>query len=537
MKRVKLVIAYDGTNYHGWQMQPNGLSIEAVLNKALSSLLKENIAVIGASRTDSGVHALGNVAVFDTENRMPAEKICFALNQRLPEDIRIQSSCEVPLNWHPRKQNAKKTYEYKILNRKIDMPVGRLYTYFCYFPVDVEAMRKAASSLIGEHDFKSFCTVRTQAEETVRTIYSLDIERGQDDVVTIRITGSGFLYNMVRIIAGTLLRVGTGLYAPEHVEEILDARNRQAAGPTLPAKGLTLVRLDYETELERVMNRRNKHWAYQLIQAEVLEKKKAYLIIHHCERDEFDRLLTRVAHQAVRNGARWVFACDKEADDRLVPGKAYGYYVFRFAHEMLEMRKAVGQETGEAKSVPGQEGKEAAGMNEAGVKKVQETAEMNEAEFKKVQETAELEKLQKDADSAEISAFCRGLNETFYAVPNSETLNDEEVRKWLTDEKQHLYWIEVLGTRAGVLVLQERKDGLMVDSIGVFEDYRRQGIAGRVLASCEALAAEWGKTELILQVSDANTAAYSLYKAAGFSVKRTISRWFVTEGQQKGEEG
>ena len=340
MKRVKLVIAYDGTNYHGWQMQPNGLSIEAVLNNALSSLLKENIAVIGASRTDSGVHALGNVAVFDTENRMPAEKICFALNQRLPEDIRIQSSCEVPLNWHPRKQNAKKTYEYKILNRKIDMPVGRLYTYFCYFPMDIKAMRRAASYLIGEHDFKSFCTVRTQAEETVRTIYDLTVERGSDDVVTIRITGSGFLYNMVRIIAGTLLRVGTGLYPPEHVEEILDARNRQAAGPTLLAKGLTLIRLDYETELERVVKRGNKHWEYQLVQAEVPEKKKAYLFINRCEKDEFDRLLTRLVHQAVRNGASWVYVCDKE-DDRIVPGKAYGYYSFTFAHEMLEMQKPV----------------------------------------------------------------------------------------------------------------------------------------------------------------------------------------------------
>lgn len=511
MKRVKLVIAYDGTNYHGWQIQPNGISIEAVLNETLSSLLKEPVAVIGASRTDSGVHALGNVAVFDTENRMPAEKICFALNQRLPEDIRIQSSCEVPPDWHPRKQNAKKTYEYKILNRKIDMPVGRLYTYFCYFPMDVEAMCQAASCLMGEHDFKSFCTVRTQAEETVRRIYDLAVVRGSDDVVTIRITGSGFLYNMVRIIAGTLLRVGTGLYPPEHVEEILEARNRQAAGPTLPAKGLTLVGLDYEKELEKFIEGKNKSWAYRLIQTEVPEKKKAYLVIDRCCDGEFDRLLLRVTHQAVRNGAKWVFVCDKEGENRIVPGKAYGYYKFAFAHTMLNMGKFLGQEK---ISMPGQ--KEAVGLFNQG-----------RAEFRKLQEGAE---------ATEISAFCRGLNETFTAIPNAATLTNEEIEAWLGDEQWHLYWIEVLGKRAGVLVLKETADGLMVDSLGVFEDYRRQGLAKSALAMAEAAAAGWGKREVLLQVSDANTAAYMLYKKMGFSVKKVVSRWFVTEGRRKGEE-
>ena len=210
MRRIKLVVAYDGTAYCGWQLQPNGVTIEEVLNRTLSELLKEQVMVIGASRTDSGVHAMGNVAVFDTESRIPGDKICFALNQRLPEDIRIQSSEEVPLSFHPRKANCIKTYEYKILNRKIDMPLLRLYSHFCYFPLDVEKMKKAASYLVGEHDFKSFCTVRTQAEETVRTIYRLDVEKA-GDLITIRISGSGFLYNMVRIITGTLVKVGMGV--------------------------------------------------------------------------------------------------------------------------------------------------------------------------------------------------------------------------------------------------------------------------------------------------------------------------------------
>ena len=244
MKRVGLVVAYDGTNYSGWQIQPNGVTIEEVLNKALSSLLKEDIQVIGASRTDSGVHAMGNVAVFDTESRIPGDKICFALNQRLPDDVRIQASEEVPLTFHPRKANCVKTYEYKILNRKIDMPLQRLYSHFCYFNLDLEKMQKAASYLIGEHDFKSFCTAKPEVTNTVRTVYSLDLKR-EDDMITLRIRGNGFLYNMVRIITGTLIRVGGGFLEPEDIPKILEAKDRGAAGETARPEGLTLVKIEY----------------------------------------------------------------------------------------------------------------------------------------------------------------------------------------------------------------------------------------------------------------------------------------------------
>ena len=156
MKRVKLIIAYDGTNYCGWQIQINGITVEEVLNKAISELTGVETAVIGASRTDSGVHAMGNVAVFDTESKIPGEKFSFALNQRLPNDIRIQKSEEVPLEWHPRFCNSTKTYEYKILNRKFDMPTQRLYTHFVYMPLNVEKMKEAAKYIVGEHDFASF---------------------------------------------------------------------------------------------------------------------------------------------------------------------------------------------------------------------------------------------------------------------------------------------------------------------------------------------------------------------------------------------
>lgn len=244
MKRVKLTVAYDGTNYHGWQVQPNGNTIEAELNRHLSELLGEEIRVTGASRTDAGVHALGNVAVFDTSARMPAEKISYAMNTRLPEDIRIQESCEVAPDFHPRFCRTVKTYEYRILNRRFPDPTKRLYSYFYYYPLDVEKMKTAAAYLVGEHDFQSFCTMKPDLENTVRRIYSLDIEK-EGDMILMRVTGNGFLYNMVRIIAGTLIRVGGGFIPPESMQAILDGKNRKLAGETARPEGLTLVEIQY----------------------------------------------------------------------------------------------------------------------------------------------------------------------------------------------------------------------------------------------------------------------------------------------------
>ena len=216
MRRIKLTVAYDGTNYCGWQVQPNGITIEEVLNKAICTLTGEEIAVIGASRTDSGVHAMGNIAVFDTGSRIPAERFSYALNQRLPEDIVVTKSEEVSLDWHPRYQNSLKTYEYHILNTKTPVPTKRLYNCFVSFDLDVNRMRQGAQYLLGEHDFAAFCCIRTNAKTTVRTVTDLQIQQNplKPEEITIRITGNGFLYNMVRIIAGVLIRVGRGFYEP-----------------------------------------------------------------------------------------------------------------------------------------------------------------------------------------------------------------------------------------------------------------------------------------------------------------------------------
>ncbi len=238
--RILLRAAYDGTAYHGWQAQPGVSTIEGEINKALSSVFEQDIQVTGGSRTDAGVHALCNVAVFDVDTRMEAGKIAYAVNTKLPEDIRIRSSRLVPPDFHPRKRESVKTYEYRIYRADFPMPVRRLYTFYTHRKIDVAAMGAASAYLEGTHDFKSFCSPHTQAETTVRTIHLLDVREEGPELVLI-VSGNGFLYNMVRIIAGTLLDVGYGKYNAERVRDILDGLDRELAGPTLPACGLTLT--------------------------------------------------------------------------------------------------------------------------------------------------------------------------------------------------------------------------------------------------------------------------------------------------------
>ena len=286
MKRILLTVAYDGTGYSGFQAQKSGVpTIERELNRALTELTGVETEVSGASRTDAGVHALCNLAVFDTESRIPPEKFANALNVRLPEQICVQDSREVPADFHPRFCDTVKTYDYVIYNARFPSPRRRRYSHYSYTPFDVERMREAAQYLVGEHDFKSFCSIHTQAQTTIRTITGIEVierpceeertaERAADmppadgengcgtdqesaytvaDAVSarrtvspreivIRVSGTGFLYNMVRIIAGTLMEAGRGALDPAQMEVILGACDRSKAGPTAPPEGLTLVR-------------------------------------------------------------------------------------------------------------------------------------------------------------------------------------------------------------------------------------------------------------------------------------------------------
>lgn len=245
-RRIMLTVAYDGTDYCGWQIQPDSPTIEGVLDRELSRLLSEDIHVIGASRTDAGVHAEGAIAVFDTCSNIPGEKFSYALNQSLPDDIVIRKSQDVASDFHPRKAKCRKTYRYSIWHDEFPMPTNSRYTYHFHYPLDTKAMSDAAGYFVGEHDFAAFCSAQADVDSTVRTIYDAHTEVGQDPRrIDIYITGNGFLYNMVRIIAGTLIDVGRGRTCLDEIPSIIRSRDRSRAGDTAPARGLTLVGYEF----------------------------------------------------------------------------------------------------------------------------------------------------------------------------------------------------------------------------------------------------------------------------------------------------
>ncbi len=242
MRRIMLVVSYDGTGYSGWALQKStSNTIEEMLNRAIKALTGKDVQVIGASRTDAGVHAYGNIAVFDTQSSIPGDRFSYALNHVLPADIRIMESMDVAASFHPRHCNTEKTYEYRVLNTRTEIPTQRLYSYHFSMPLDEKRMQEAADYLVGEHDFTSFCNVESQALSHVRTIKDVTVRR-DGDVVTISVTGNGFLYNMVRIIAGTLIMIGRGKGEPADIKVMLEKKDRSAAGPTAPPEGLFLMK-------------------------------------------------------------------------------------------------------------------------------------------------------------------------------------------------------------------------------------------------------------------------------------------------------
>ena len=242
--RIRLTLAYDGTNYNGFQSQTNAVAIQDVLEDAIEDLFGKRIRTAGASHTDTGVHARCNTAAFDVDTRIAPSKIAFALNARLPEDIRVLRSEEAPPDFHPRYSPCEKTYCYRIWNARFPDPLTRLYSLHYYYDLDAEKMNEAASYLVGPHDFASFCSAGYTGKSTVRTIFSSVVER-DGAMITYTVTGDGFLYNMIRIIAGTLIRIGSSKLPPEEMLRVLEARDRAAAGDTALAKGLTLEHIEY----------------------------------------------------------------------------------------------------------------------------------------------------------------------------------------------------------------------------------------------------------------------------------------------------
>ena len=246
MVNYKAILQYEGTRYRGWQTQGNtDNTIQGKLEALLTRMEGEPVEVHGSGRTDAGVHAAGQVINFRSSCGKSTSEIRDYMNQYLPEDIAVLSVEEAAPRFHARLNAVRKTYAYRIWNSPIQNVFERKILTQVEEPLDVEAMQKAASYLEGEHDFKSFCSVHAQVETTVRTIYACIVSRREDEIY-IRVTGNGFLYNMVRIIAGTLIEVGAGKRQPEDIIKMLEATDRQSAGPTAPAHGLTMIGISYE---------------------------------------------------------------------------------------------------------------------------------------------------------------------------------------------------------------------------------------------------------------------------------------------------
>lgn len=244
MKNIKLVIEYDGAHYGGWQKQNNNKTIQGVLEKAISKATGEEIEVIGSSRTDAGVHAKGMVANFKTNSSIPAERFREAINRNLPDDIAILSSEEVEEGFHARYSSKGKTYSYTIINRYEKVAIGKDYCCLVKEPLNVENMEEACKYFIGKHDFSAFKTNGSSVKTSVRTVSELYIEKNQENI-KIYISADGFLYNMVRIIVGTLVEVGKGKIYPKDIENIIISKERSKAGPCVQPNGLVLEKVYY----------------------------------------------------------------------------------------------------------------------------------------------------------------------------------------------------------------------------------------------------------------------------------------------------
>ena len=246
MRNIKLTIEYDGKEFNGWQKQPNKLNIQGTIEQAIKQITGEEIELLASGRTDAGVHAIGQVANFKTNSNIPIEKIAIAINTNLKKSIRIKKAEEVDEKFHSRLSCKRKTYRYVINNSNCESAIYRNLETYIPFKLDIEKMKKAAKLFEGEHDFKAFKASGTSSKSSVRKIYKAEVTKQNNNRIYIELTGNGFLYNMVRIIAGTLVEVGEGKITPESITEIIDYKNREKACKTLPARGLFLLKVEYD---------------------------------------------------------------------------------------------------------------------------------------------------------------------------------------------------------------------------------------------------------------------------------------------------
>lgn len=246
MRNIKLTIMYDGKDFNGWQKQPNKLNIQGTIEKVISEMTGEEIELNASGRTDAGVHSFGQVANFKTNSKIPIDKFPIAINSKIKKSIVITNAEEVEERFHSRYNCKRKTYRYIIDNSEFPTPMYRYLEYHIPNKLNIEAMKKAAKYFEGEHDFKAFKSSGTSSKSSVRTIYKAEVKKAENNRIYIELTGNGFLYNMVRIISGTLVEVGLGKIKPEKIKTIIESKDRQKAGKTLPAHGLYLMNVNYK---------------------------------------------------------------------------------------------------------------------------------------------------------------------------------------------------------------------------------------------------------------------------------------------------
>jgi tRNA pseudouridine38-40 synthase len=250
-RNIKIIIKYLGKNYHGWQKQFGEKTIQGEIEKAAEKVFKQKIDLIGSGRTDAGVHALGQTANFKIKNNIPEEKVLYALNSNLPKDIRVVDSREVDMEFHSRYNAIGKTYQYNIYNSRIIDPFRKDTSYFLPYKLDIDKILRSKDYFIGEHDFQAFMATGSSVQSTVRKIFKINMT-SKDNLISFNITGNGFLYNMVRIIIGTLIDVGRGKIEENTIENIILNRNRKFAGHTAKAEGLFLKKVYYnQKDLEK----------------------------------------------------------------------------------------------------------------------------------------------------------------------------------------------------------------------------------------------------------------------------------------------
>ena len=496
MRNLALFLKYDGTAYHGWQVQKNACSVAQTLEEAAADVVGHPVHMTGCGRTDAGVHARTYVANFRTESRIPVDRVAYALNTHLPADIVVTGAREVPLGFNAIGSCVRKEYTYQIYNSRIRDPFFVNRAWFYPKHLDEAVMQEAAAQFVGTHDFAAVRSVGTDVKSTVRTVYYFDVER-RGELILLRVCANGFLYNMVRIIVGSLVKVGCGFWKPEQIKEALEARDRSKAGPKAPAEGLTLISIEEET-LPAVIREENEHWSYRVNQGEIESFGKAYIQIYACDECDFERLLVRLVKQASRNGAKQIHVRDNTGHLKI--GYQAEYFSFDTSYNQWKLAKTT---------------KVDSKTNGVAIQAVSLDT----------------------SDSELVEEYCNLENECFKQVPGGVKRTSKQLLLDIAEGEQCFSLCKgdaQVGFFSAKKIKNEEtgEEFFELESLGVSEAFRNQGIGKEGLLMFEQLAAENGYEKLSMICADSNSAIY-LYERLGYQKEKMLSTWYTTRDKKR----